>query len=140
LDGAENSFTAIAGKKCITWCIAHQRFLPLIAKYPVLVLSLLNVLVKRNRRLIENYEDRSSRPVKARTATIILDLSSNGSRPVERITHSNQFLAARISTVPEAVRCSLNYLRESGVISCKRTQIFVTCPEKLAELAQVDQD
>ena len=34
----------------------------------------------------------------------------------------------------------MNYLRESGVIACKRTQIFVTCPEKLAELAQVDQD
>jgi len=105
----------------------------------VLDLSLLNVLAKHKRRLIENYEDLIARPVKARTTKIILDLISNGSRPVERITHSNQFLAARISTVPEAASCSMKYVRESGVIACTRTQIFVTCPEKLAELVQVDQ-
>ncbi len=140
LDGAENPVSAIAKHKCITWCIAHQRFLPLVEKYPVLGLSLLNVLAKRNRRLIADYEDLIARPVKARTAKIILDLSSNGTLPVDRIIHSNKFLAARISTVPEAVSRSMKYLRESGVIACTRTQIFVTCPEKLAELAQVNQD
>ena len=103
-------------------------------------LSLLNVLAQRNRRLIAKYEELVARPVKARTAKIILDLSSNGSQPVERITYSNQFLAARISTVPEAVSRSIKSLRESGVIECTRTQIFVNCPVKLAELAGVDQD
>ena len=140
LDGAENPFTAIAEQKSITWCISHQRFLSLVEKYPVLGLSLLNVLAQRRRRLIGMYEDLVARPVKARTAKIILDLSSNGSQPVERITYSNQFLAARISTVPEAVSRSIKSLRESGVIKCTRTQIFVNCPVKLAELAGVDQD
>ena len=104
----------------------------------MLGLSLLNVLAKRNRRLIDKYEDLIARPVKARTAKIILDLSSYGSHPVDRVTHSNQFIAARISTVPEAVSRSIKSLRESGVIECTRTQIFVNCPEKLAELAQID--
>jgi CRP/FNR family transcriptional regulator len=138
LDGDQNPFSAIADQKCITWCISHQRFLALIEKYPVLGLSLLNVLAKRNRRLIDKYEDLTARPVKARTAKIILDLSSDGSHPVDRITHSNQFLAARISTVPEAVSRSIKFLREIGVIECTRTQIFVKCPEKLADLAQID--
>jgi CRP-like cAMP-binding protein len=138
LDGGVNPFTAIAEQKSIAWCIPHQRFLSLIEKYPVLGLSLLNVLAKRNRRLIAKYEDLISRPVKARTAKIILDLSSYGSHPVDRVSHSNQFIAARISTVPEAVSRSIKSLRESGVIECTRTQIFVNCPEKLAELAQID--
>jgi len=138
LDGGVNPFTAIAEQKCITWCIPHQRFLTLIENYPVLGLSLLNVLAKRNRRLIDKYEDLIARPVKARTAKIILDLSSYGSHPVDRVTHSNQFIAARISTVPEAVSRAIKSLRESGVIECTRTQILVNCPEKLAELAQID--
>ena len=138
LDGGVNPFTAIAEQKSITWCIPHQRFLSLIERYPVLGLSLLNVLAKRNRRLIDKYEDLIARPVKARTAKIILDLSSYGSHSVDRVTHSNQFIAARISTVPEAVSRAIKSLRESGVIECTRTQIFVNCPEKLAELAQID--
>lgn len=140
LDGGDNPFTAIAVQKCTTWCISHQRFLSLVEKYPVLGLSLLNVLAKRNRRLIDKYEDLIARPVKARTAKIILDLSSYGSHPVDRITHSNQFMAARISTVPEAVSRSIKSLRESGVIECTRTQIVVNCPDELAQLAQVDQE
>lgn len=140
LDSGENPFTALAEEKCTTWFISHQRFLSLVEKYPVLGLSLLNVLAKRNRRLIEKYEDLIARPVKARTAKIILDLSAYGSHPVDRITHSNQFIAASISTVPEAVSRSIKSLREAGVIECTRTQIFVNNPDELADFAQVEQD
>jgi CRP-like cAMP-binding protein len=99
---------------------------------------LLNVLAKRNRRLISKYEDLIARPVKARTAKLLLDLSSYGNQPIDRISHSNQFLAARISTVPEAVSRSIKFLRETGVIETSRTQIIVNCPDRLAEFAQVD--
>lgn len=138
LDGGLNPFTAIAVQKCTTWCISHQRFQHLVEKYPVLGLSLLNVLAKRNRRLIDQCEDLIARPVKARTAKIILDLSAYGSQPLDRITHSNQFMAARISTVPEAISRSIKSLREAGVIECTRTQIIVKCPHELAQLAQLD--
>lgn len=140
LDGDVNPFTAIASQKCITWKISHARFQPLMQKYPILGTSLLNVLAKRNRRLISKYEDLIARPVKARTAKLLLDLSSNGNHPVDRISNSNQFLAARVSTVPEAISRSIKALRETGVIECSRTQIIVNCPEKLAEFAQVDFD
>lgn len=138
LDGDVNPVTALAFQKCITWHISHERFQPLMKKYPILGISLLNVLAKRNRRLILKYEDLIARPIKARTAKLLLDLSSYGSQPVDRISHSNQFLAARISTVPEAISRSIKILRETGIIETTRTQIIVNCPEKLAEFAQVD--
>jgi len=138
LDGNPNPVTAIAFQKCITWKISRDRFQPLMGKYPILGISLLNVLAKRNRMLISKYEDLIARPVKARTAKLLLDLSSYGSQRVDRISYSNQFLAARISTVPEAISRSLKILRETGVIDCTRTEIIVNCPDKLAEVAQVD--
>jgi CRP/FNR family transcriptional regulator len=140
LDGDVNPVSAIAFQKCITWQIARDRFQPLMEEYPVLGISLLNVLAKRNRRLISKYEDLIARPVKARTAKLLLDLSSYGSNPVDRIAHSNQFLAARISTVPEAVSRSIKILRDTGAIETTRSQIIVNCPETLAELAQVDNE
>lgn len=138
LDGGPNPVTAIAALKSITWQISEDRFQILMKKYPILGTSLLNVLANRNRRLISKYEDLISRPVKARTAKLLLDLSSYGIQPVDRMSYPNQYLAARISTVPEAVSRSIKILRETGVIECTRTQITVNYPEKLAEIAQVD--
>jgi CRP-like cAMP-binding protein len=109
-------------------------------KYPILGISLLKVLAKRNRRLISKYEDLIARPVKARTAKLLLDLSSFGSHPIDRIVHSNQFLAARISTVPEAVSRSIKILRETGAIETTRSQIIVNCPHTLAVYAQIDNE
>lgn len=140
LDGDVNPVTAIAFEKSITWHISRDRFQPLMEKYPILGISLLNVLAKRNRMLISKYEDLIARPVKARTAKLLLDLSAYGTQPVDRTEHSNQFLAARISTVPEAVSRSIKILRETGAIETNRSQIIVNCPDTLAEFAQVDNE
>jgi CRP-like cAMP-binding protein len=140
LDGEVNPVTAIAFEKSITWHISRHRFQPLMEKYPILGISLLKVLAKRNRRLISKYEDLIARPVKARTAKLLLDLSSFGSHPIDRIVHSNQFLAARISTVPEAVSRSIKVLRETGAIETTRSQIIVNCPHTLAVYAQIDNE
>lgn len=140
LDGGKNPFSALADQKSITWCITRERFQSLVEKFPVLGLSLLDVLAGRNRTLIEKYEDLTARPVKARTAKLILDLSAYGSKPVDRMLHTNQFMAASISSVPEAVSRSIKSLREAGVIECTRTQIFVCHAERLAEYAQLNLD
>ncbi|GAG67283.1 unnamed protein product [marine sediment metagenome] len=140
LDGLPNPVTAIAFQKCITWQIERQRFQVLMARYPILGISLLNVLAKRNRKLISKYEDLISRPVKVRTAKLLLDLSSYGSIPIDRQMYSNQFLAARVSTAPEAISRSIKILREAGVIDCTRAQITVNCPDELAEFAQVESE
>jgi CRP/FNR family transcriptional regulator len=140
LDGDTNPVTAIAFQKSITWHITRERFRPLMKRYPILGISLLNVLARRNRKLISMYEDLISRPVKVRTAKLLLDLSSYGSKPIDRQAYSNQFMAAHVSTAPEAVSRSIRILRESGIIDCTRTQITINCPEELAEFAQVDSE
>ena len=138
LDGDSNPVTANAFQKSITWKIPCERFQPLMERYPILGTSLLKVLAKHNRKLISMYEDLISRPVKVRTAKLILDLSSYGQVPIDRQLHSNQFLAAHVSTAPEAISRSIKILRESGLIDCTRTQITVNCPDELAEFAQVE--
>jgi CRP/FNR family transcriptional regulator len=138
LDGDPNPVTGIAFQKCITWKISRDRFQPLMEKYPIIGISLLNVLAKRNRRLISEYEDLIARPVKACTTKLLLDLSSYSSQPVDRISHSNHLFSARISTFPEAISRPIKILRETSVIDYTRTQITVNCPDKLAEFAQVN--
>lgn len=138
LDGEDNPVSAIAFQKCITWNIERDPFQGLMERYPILGTSLLQVLARRNRKLIAMYEDLVSRPVKARTAKLLLDLSSFGEEPIDRIVYSNQFLAASVSTVPEAISRSIKILRDSGLIECSRTYITVNCPDELAEIAQVE--
>jgi CRP-like cAMP-binding protein len=138
LDGESNPLTAIAFRNCITWNLTRESFMLLMESNPILGISLLNVLARTNRRLIEKYEDLIARPVIARTAKLLLDLSSFGSQPIDRLSHSNQYLASRVSTVPEATSRSIKVLQESGIIDCTRTQITVTQPDKLAELAQIE--
>ena len=140
LDGESNPVTAIAFQKSLTWNITRERFQQLMEHYPILGISLLNVLARRNRKLISMYEDLISRPVKVRTAKLLLDLSSYGSIPIDRQAYSNQFLAAHVSTAPEAISRSIKILRENGIIDCTRTQITVNCPDELAEFAQVDSE
>jgi CRP/FNR family transcriptional regulator len=138
LDGDTNPVTAIAFQKSVTWQINRDRFQQLMERYPIMGISLLNVLARRNRKLISMYEDLISRPVKVRTARLLLDLSSYGKVPIDRQLHSNQFLAAHVSTAPEAISRSIKILRETGLIDCTRTQIIVNCPDELAEFAQVE--
>jgi CRP/FNR family transcriptional regulator len=140
LDGEANPVTAIAFQKCITWHIKREKFQNLMERYPILGLSLLKVLARRSRKLITKYEELVSRPVKARTAKLLLDLSSYGKTPIDRMVHSNQFLAARVSTVPEAISRSIKVLRDSELIECTRSHIFVIAPDELAKFAQVKID
>jgi DNA-binding transcriptional regulator YhcF (GntR family) len=88
--------------------------------------------------MIDQYEDLLSRPVCARTAKLILDLTGNGQAPIDRRVHSNLELAAMAATGPEVFSRSLKKLREAGVIDCSRDQIKVIKQHRLAEMALVE--
>jgi len=47
-------------------------------------------------------------------------------------------MAARIASVPEIISRSLGTLKTQGVIRYDRSEIFVTAPDALAELAQIN--
>ena len=138
LDGGPNPLTAIAVQDCLTWRLNHESFMMLMRRYPEVGTGLLRILATRFRAMISQYEDLLSRPVCARTAKIILDVSDNGQDPINRRKHSNQELAARAATGQEVFSRSLRRLREAGVIECSRSRIMVTKPEQLAEMALLE--
>jgi len=135
LDGGPNPLSAMAVENCATWRLSHEAFISLAKNYPEVGTGLLRILASRFRAILNQYEDLLSRPVCARTAKVILDLSRHGTMPIDRRDHSNQELAAMAATGPEVFSRALKRLREASVINCTRAEIRVRKPTHLAEIA-----
>jgi CRP/FNR family transcriptional regulator len=140
IDGGGNPFTAIAVKDCLTWNIKFEAFEDLVKRYPdpMIGLAMLRVLAMRTRMLLDRCEDLSFRPVLARTAKLVLELSDFGASPIDRIKYPIKDLAASIATVPESISRSLSQLTEQELISCTRDQITILNVEELYDAAQVE--
>jgi CRP-like cAMP-binding protein len=110
----------------------------LMQHYPAVGTGLLNILAARNRKMLTLYEDLMSRPVLARVAKMLLDLSKNGQESINRYRHSNQQIAALTATVPEAVSRSIRTLKSKGFIECTRSQIKIISPQDLMDLALIE--
>lgn len=135
LDGGLNPVSAIAVQDSIVWCITPAAFLDILLRYPTITIGLLKIMAARNRDLVAHYEDLSFRPVMSRAAKLLIDLSQNGTQPIQRRNHPNHVLAARISTVPEAFSRVLKLFRDSGAINSDRQVIVIVQPEILQEKA-----
>lgn len=138
IDGDDNPVSAIAVQDCVTWCIGRDRFQTLMATYPELGTSLLQVLAARNRLLFTRYEDLLSRPVIARVAKVIIHLSSEGDTAIDRHKYDNQKMAALAATGPEAVSRSIKALKDDGMILASRSKITVLALAKLYEKALIE--
>lgn len=137
LDGGPNPVTALAAQECWVWQVSHAAFQDMLKRHPALGLGLLRVLAKRQRHMLERYEDLSFRSVLARVAKLLLDLSRSGKTPIDRHAHSITEMAARIASGPEAVSRSLNALAAAGAISANRAEILILHPDLLADFAQL---
>lgn len=138
LDGGPNPVSAIAMQDCVMWQISYQSYQALMQRYPRMGTGLLRVLAQRNRAMLDHIEDLSSRPVLARTAKVLLDLSQNGQIPIYRTVHTNNEIAALVSSVPGAISRSLKNIRQMGLIEVNRNRIVILNPESLTKLAQVE--
>ena len=143
LDGGPNPYTAIATQNCFAWQITHEAYRRLLNRYAKdqymqVALGLLDIMASRYRQLLESYADLSFLTVPIRVTKLIYELSDEGRAPINRADISINEMAARISTVPEAISRSLNLLRCQGIIHTTRSQITVLKPEELARLAQVE--
>jgi CRP-like cAMP-binding protein len=140
IDGGPNPYTALATKNCITWNIQHEQFVQLVRAYPdpEIGLGLLRVLAARTRLLINRCEDLSYRPVLARTAKLLLDLSASGAKIIDRSEYPIKELAGFIASVPEVLSRSLTTLDERGIIRSDRLTIEVLEPQQLADIAQIE--
>ena len=141
IDGGPNPYTAIAMEKCNTWNIQHEAFHNLVNQYPdpSIGLGLLRILAARTRLLINRCEDLSFRPVRSRTAKLLLDLSDGGNNTIERKNYPIRDLSASIATVPEVFSRSLSILKEEALIEVTRSHIRILDSQGLAEVAQIEE-
>ncbi|MEE8567102.1 MAG: Crp/Fnr family transcriptional regulator [Anaerolineales bacterium] len=140
IDGGPNPFTAIAEQTCLTWNIGYEAFQSLVTRYPdpAIGLALLRVLARRTRLLIDRCEDLSFRSVLARTAKVLLEMSDNGTKTIDRAEYPIKDVAANIATVPETLSRSFSVLSERGLIDCTRKTITILKPIELSVAAQLE--
>jgi CRP-like cAMP-binding protein len=137
LDQGPNPLTVIALEDSLVWNMSPHGLEALLLRYPVVSLGRLRMLANRNRRLVARFEDLSFRSVLARAAKLLLELSAEGQRAIDRRKHPNYQLAARIATVPEAFSRSLKVFRQAGAIHCSPQQIYIRDGLHLRQVAQV---
>ena len=145
LDGGLNPYTAIANQKSLIWQIDYGAYKKLLERYvhePYMQLSLglLKIMAGRYRELVDHYADLSFLTVPVRLAKLIFEQSEQGQKPINRQNISISEMAARISTVPEAISRALNFLKCQGIIESDRSTINIIDREELIKLAQINQE
>jgi CRP/FNR family transcriptional regulator len=140
LDNGPNCITAIANQDSLIWQINSEKLQGLIMQYPRIGLGLLQVLAKRNRKLISLFQDLSFRPLLSRTAKLLLEISDQGTQKINRKDHPNYHLASRLSTVPEAFSRCLKTFRHQNMIVCDTHKIEILDPLGLKHVAKMDLD
>ena len=140
IDGGPNPATAIAVKDCLTWNIDYEAFESLVKQYPdpTVGLAMMRVLSDRTRNLITLCGDLSFRSVLSRCIKLILELSDDGKKVIDRSEFPLADLSARVSTAPESVSRSLSWLDKRGLISCDRNQITVENTAALLDIVIED--
>lgn len=139
LDGGVNTVSAAAVQNCVTWVISSEKFHHLMDKYPELGTGLLKIMAKRNRLLFNRYEDLFSRPVIARLAKVLIYLSDDGRKSIDRYQVNNQKLAALAATVPEAISRSIKTMKEDGIIEVTRDELSVRSIHQLYTMGMIDE-
>lgn len=136
IDGGPNPATAIAVKDCLTWNIDYEAFETLVKQYPdpAVGLAMMRVLAGRTRNLITLCGDLSFRSVLSRCVKLILELSNDGTKTIDRSEFPLADLAARVATAPESISRSLSWLDKRGLISCDRNQITVQNSQALLDM------
>lgn len=137
LDRGPAPATAIASEDTVVWRLDPEHLEQMIINYPGIGLGLLRVLASRNRKLVGHFEDLSFRTVLSRAAKLLLELSKNGTKTIDRRKFPNHQMAARIATIPEAFSRSLKVFKTNGDIDCNFHAIQLLKPEHIAMIAQL---
>ncbi len=77
-------------------------------------------------------------PELARTAKVLLEMSDNGIKIIDRGEYPIKDVAANIATVPETLSRSFSVLSERGLIDCTRKTITILQPIELSVAAQLE--
>lgn len=140
LDNGANPITAITTQVSILWQIETEKLQEIIINYPRIGLGLLRVLAARNRKLVTQFQDLSFLPLLSRSAKLLLEISNKGTSKINRKEHPNYFLAAQLSTVPEAFSRCLKTFRLQKMIISDTHKIEVINPSGLQRIAYMNLD
>jgi CRP/FNR family transcriptional regulator, cyclic AMP receptor protein len=137
LDGGSNPATAVTVQNSLVWHASPEIFQVLMFRFPSVGVGLLKVMAARSRSTVMHFEDQSFRSVLARTARLLLEISNNGQKDINRRKYPNTFMAARITAAPEAFSRSLTAFKKNGWIACTPVWIHILRPDEVIRAAQV---
>jgi CRP/FNR family cyclic AMP-dependent transcriptional regulator len=137
LDGGSNPATAVTVQNSLIWHAPPESFQEIMSLFPSVGLRLLKLMATRSRMTVMHFEEQSFRSVLARAAKLLLEISNNGQKDINRRKYPNTFMAARITTAPEAFSRALNAFKKNGWIACTPVWIYVHRPDELIRAAQI---
>lgn len=132
LDGGPNPAGAEALEPSVVDSLARADFLTLLQQSPPLAATLVQVLGKRTRHLVQLVEDLSLRDVTGRLARLL----SQHADAAGRLTQ--QEMAAMVGTVREVIGRALHELEHGGAIQIAAGRVTIISPERLKEYVRAE--
>jgi len=133
-DGGTNLGSVQAVGPVALYGIGSSDLETILRDHPQVALNVIRVLSQQVRRMVALVEDLSFKHVIARVAKILLENSSDGAGPRQRLTQ--QEMAAMAGTAREMIGRSLKSLEDEGAIRLDRHRIVITSKEALREMAE----
>ncbi len=125
---------AEAAEECTVCVMRRADVERLILSKPKVALRMLEEIGQRMHDVQERLTDSAFKNVPARLASLLLNLSKDGTQPISGVRH--QDLADMLGTYRETVSDALGELRDSEIIELGRKQIVVEDVEALREKAE----
>jgi CRP-like cAMP-binding protein len=125
---------AEAAEECTVCVMRRADVERLILSKPIVGLRMLEEIGQRMHDAQERLGDSAFKSVPARLASLLLNLSGNGTKPIRGARH--QDLADMLGIYRETVSDSLGELRDEGIIEIGRKEITIRLLAKLKEIAE----
>lgn len=125
---------AEAAEECTVCVMRRADVERLILSKPKVALRMLEEIGQRMHDVQERLTDSTFKNVPARLASLLLNLSKDGTQPISGVRH--QDLADMLGTYRETVSDALGELRDSEIIELGRKQIVVEDVEALRQKAE----
>ena len=116
--------------------VSRRAFLSLADSHPQVLLSMLAILSRRLRGLVELVDDLSLKEVSARLARHLLDLAARQEGAPFKLDTDKRTLASRLGTIAETLSRTFHRLQEQGLIAVKGRAVSILDYTALAALAE----
>ena len=123
LDGGPAPANAAALSDLTACVLPHEMLIEAIQHDPLLATTIIQVLARRSRTLVQQIEDLALYPVTTRLARFLLSQAENPALSGPGITRAA--IAAHLATQPETISRALGSLEKAGIIRLDRHRIII---------------